>query len=415
MQIKLTGPQFDFVAAEEQFPALVAGYGSGKTHAGLCRIISLKLRYPKQNCAIYLPTYDMARTIGFPRVSELCERMRLTYKINKTDATVEFPGAGQIIFRTMDNPERIIGYEVADSLVDELDTLPTEKARDVWSKIISRNRQKKPDGSLNTVGVTTTPEGFRFVYQAWHKSPAPGYRIIKASTHSNAHNLPAGYIDSLKAIYPSNALAAYLDGEFVNLAQGSVYPNFDRLENSCKTEIQPGEPLHIGMDFNVLHGAAVVAVLRDGAPHVVDELTELYDTPSLIQAIQERYKGHQIYAYPDASGKNRKSQDASAADIALLRQARFIVLAPNANPAVKDRIMAVNALIGEAGKTRTLRVNLDKAPGLVEALEQQAYDKNGEPDKTSGLDHVVDALGYLVHYKWPIAKMTANRLQIVGI
>jgi hypothetical protein len=64
----------------------------------------------------------------------------------------------------MDTPERIIGYEVADSLVDELDMLKTEQARDAWNKIISRNRQKKPDGSLNTVGVGTTPEGFRLVY-----------------------------------------------------------------------------------------------------------------------------------------------------------------------------------------------------------------------------------------------------------
>ena len=27
--------------------------------------------------------------------------------------------------------------------------------------------QKKPDGMTNTVGVGTTPEGFRFVYQQW--------------------------------------------------------------------------------------------------------------------------------------------------------------------------------------------------------------------------------------------------------
>jgi len=46
----------------------------------------------------------------------------------------------------MDRPERIIGYEHADAVADELDTLTQEKAADVWRKIKARNREKKPDG-----------------------------------------------------------------------------------------------------------------------------------------------------------------------------------------------------------------------------------------------------------------------------
>jgi hypothetical protein len=69
----------------------------------------------------------------------------------------------------MENPDAIVGYEVADSMVDELDTLPTAKANEVWNKIIARNRQKKPDGTPNSVAVGTTPEGFRFVYEKWQK------------------------------------------------------------------------------------------------------------------------------------------------------------------------------------------------------------------------------------------------------
>lgn len=414
MEVGLTGPQWDFVEAKEQFPAMVAGFGAGKTHAAIWRAVARKLAYPKQSVAYYLPTYDLVRTIGYPRFAEVLEGIGVPHKINKTNAEIEFGPFGRLIFRTMDTPERIIGYEVADSLVDELDTLPLEKARDAWNKIISRNRQKKPDGSLNTVGVATTPEGFRFVYDRWVKNTAPGYRIIRAATQSNARNLPDGYIDSLRASYPSNLLAAYLDGEFVNLTSGSVYPSFDRTACASSEVAKAGEVLHIGMDFNVLHGACVVFVLRDGDPVAVDELTELYDTPSMITALQERYPKRTIFAYPDASGKNRKSQDATQADIALLRQARMTVLAPAANPAVKDRVMAVNAMVGGVDKPRRLKVNLDRCPGFVEALEKQAYDKNGEPDKKSGLDHVTDAAGYFIHYRYPIARATAQRITVVG-
>jgi hypothetical protein len=410
--VSLTPTQKAFATSREPFPAFVGGFGSGKTAAAIARAMALKVHFPSCDVAYYLPTYPLVEDIAFRRFPELCDRKGWAFNLNKQSAYIEFPGAGRIVFRTMEQPHRIVGYEVAHSICDELDTLATEKAREVWNKVIARNRQKCAMG--NTVAVATTPEGFRFVYERWMKKPAPGYVMFRAKTMDNAAHLPQGYIENLTNSYPSNLLAAYLDGEFVNLTAGSVYPSFDRAQNATQETLQPGEPLHIGMDFNVLHCACVVFVLRNGEPHAVDELTEIYDTPSMVRAIRDRWPDRTIYAYPDASGNSRKSVDASAGDIALLRQARMTVLNPPKNPAVKDRVMAVNAMLGGDGKPRRFRVNLDKCPGLVESLEKQAYDKNGEPDKASGLDHVADAMGYFIHYKFPIARAAIQRLQVVG-
>jgi len=403
VRVELTGPQYDFVTATDRFPALVAGFGAGKTHAAVTRAIVLKLQYPRQNVAYYLPTYDLVTTIAFPRFIETLEAWGLRYKQNKNDKMLHVEGAGSFIFRTMDAPERIIGYEVADSLVDELDTLPEDKARDAWNKIISRNRQKKPDGSVNTVGVATTPEGYRFVYDRWVRQGGPGYRIIKASTLSNAANLPEGYIDSLRATYPSQLLAAYLDGEFVNLVAGSVYPEFDRALNASAERIQPGEALHVGMDFNVGKMSAVVHVLRGDDPHAVKEYTGVLDTPAMIALLKREHEGHRILVYPDASGASRKSNNASESDLALLRAAGFGVRVNASHPRVKDRVLAVNRMIHSEG-VRRYRVNPETCPELVESLEKQAYDKHGEPDKAGGLDHVVDAAGYFIAYRYPIRK-----------
>lgn len=414
MQIDLTRPQWEFVAAPERFPAMVAGFGAGKSHAAIWRTLRLKRAYPKQSVAYYLPTYDLVARMALPRFEETLSSIGARFKINKNDSLIEIENCGQIILRTMDNPARIVAYEVADSICDELDTLATDKAREVWNKVIARNRQKKPDGALNTVGVATTPEGFRFVYERWQKNPAAGYRLIRATTMSNAANLPDGYIDSLRASYPTNLLAAYLSGEFVNLTAGSVYAEFDRSANGCATTIQPSEPLHIGIDFNVGQMSGAVAVLRDGCPHFVDELAGLLDTPAMIAAIKARYEGHAIFVYPDASGGNRKSNNASESDIALLRAARFTVLAPNANPPVRDRVMAMNQAIHSEG-VRRLRVNVDCCPMIVEGLEKQAYNKAGEPDKTGGLDHMNDACGYFIHYRWPVRGRVLQPLRIGGI
>lgn len=385
---------------------MLAGFGAGKTVAGVVRTLCLKARYPKLDTGYYLPTRDLIKTVGYPAFFEIMDLMGLHGVLNKSEHTITVRGAGRVIFRSMDDPALLVGYKHADAVVDELDTLPTEKARTVWNKIIARNRQKKPDGALNTVGAVTTPEGFKFTYERWKKDPqalAKGYRLIHASTYSNARNLPEDYIPSLIASYPTNLLQAYLEGLFVNLTSGCVYPEFDRDKNDTDVAIQESEPLHIGMDFNVGNMTAVIHVQRDGLPHAVGELTQVLDTMTMIKMIQARYPTHPILVYPDASGNNRKSTNASESDIALLKQAKFQVCVNARNPAVKDRVIALNAMIHRDGERR-YRISQDRCPIAVESLEKQAYDKNGEPDKSSGHDHAPDAIGYYVSYRWPIVK-----------
>lgn len=412
---ELSWPQYNFVNSTAKYPAMIAGYGAGKTTAGVLRSLRLKLAYPAQNVGFYLPTYDLVKQIAFPRFEETLNEAGYQYFLNETDKDLIIYGLrGRIIFRTMDKPERIVGYEHAHAVVDELDTLKTDKAAEVWRKIIARNRQKMPDGSQNTVGVATTPEGFRFVYEKWKRRPIIGSQIIKASTHSNAKNLPADYIDTLRDNYPDSMLDAYLDGEFVNLTQGCVYPDFSRDLNDCSTVDDGKETLHVGVDFNVGRMAAVVHVMRAGDPHAIYEFVGMLDTPALITTMKHRYPDRRIICYPDASGKNRKSNNASQSDVALLKQAGFMVLAKSANPFVRDRIAAFNKLIHKNGERR-YRVNVDACPFLTECLEKQAYDKNGEPDKTSGFDHVIDAAGYFVSYRYPVVYGKAIQTKLTGI
>ena len=409
--MSLSATQKAFVQSREPYPAFVGGFGSGKTAAAIARALALKIKFPHADIAYYLPSYPLVQDIAMRRFPELCERKEWPFKMRGgTSPHIEFPNAGRILFRSLSHPESIVGYEVAHSICDELDTLPEDKARDAWNKVIARNRQKI-GGWPNSVAVATTPEGFRFVYDRWERNPAAGYVLFRAKTEDNAANLPAGYIENLKNSYPSQLLSAYLDGDFVNLTTGSVYSNFDRNAHQTADTIEPREPLHIGMDFNVNNMSAIVCVLRGGQPRAVQELIGYRDTPAIITAIKERFHGHQISIYPDASGAAHKSVNASLSDISLLRQAGFTVLANSRNPAVKDRVMAVNILL-EKGE---LLVNPDGCPTLTESLERQAYAKNGEPDKAAGFDHTNDALGYFIVYKFGLNRSTVTLVPLSGI
>jgi len=406
----LTAAQRGFAVSRDPFPALVAGFGAGKTAAAIARAMALKAHFRQQNVGYYLPTYPLVKDIAFERFPELCERKGWAYKLNKGSApSIAFPDAGKIIFRTMEHPERIVGYEVAHSILDELDTLTKVKAEAVWGKVIARNRQKMPGGFPNTIGVVTTPEGFKFVHDRWvkKKRPGDGYTLFKARTMDNIANLPDGYIDNLRNTYSAAQLQAYLDGEFVNLTSGSVYSDFNRILNFTNDKVRIDkktgpDALHIGMDFNVTKMAAIVHVLRDGEPRAVAEFVDVFDTPAMIKKIKSRYEedGHQIHIYPDASGDNRKTVNASTSDLGLLKQAGFKVHNNPANPAVKDRINSMQKML----RDRAYKVNPDTCPTYTDALEKQAYDKYGDPDKDGGFDHPVDAGGYFICYRWPIVK-----------
>lgn len=299
----------------------------------------------------------------------------------------------------MDNINRIIGYEHADADIDELDTLKSSDAASAFRAIMARNREVKPNGEPNTIGVTTTPEGFKFVYQTWKKNPKPDYKIIQAPTSSNPH-LPDDYIDNLKAIYPTQLLQAYTMGEFVNLTQGTVFTAFNRERNNSNEVVQEHENLFIGMDFNVTNMSAVVYVQRGRVFHAVDELVGIYDTPSMIHAIKEKYLDHYVAIYPDASGGSRKTVDASISDISLLEAAGFDIRSNKKNPFIKDRVMAANS----AFESQTVMINCDKCQELTGNLEQLSYDANGVPDKSSGMDHLIDAATYFIAYEMPINK-----------
>lgn len=425
-------PQSRFIAMPHKFKAFVTGFGGGKTWVGAGSLGKHFYEWPRVDAGYFAPTYRDIKDTFYPTVEESLFDWGLTTKIRQGDHEVDaYRGRifmGTIKCRSMEDPSSIVGFKIGKALVDEIDVLPMEKASVAWRKILARMRVKR-DGLLNGIDVTTTPEGFRFIYTRFvkqvrgNKSLQSLYGIIQASTYDNAANLPDDYISSLLESYPPQLIDAYINGKFVNLQTGTVYIAYDRAKNGCDDTLQDGETIFVGMDFNVGKMVAIVHVKRDGLPRAVDEIVGAYDTPDMIRRIKERFwrydgktyqPSRQIRVYPDASGGSRKSQNASETDVALLKQAGFIVSAPAANPPVKDRVNSMNAMFLNAKGARRYLVNASTCPTYADALEQQAWSANGEPDKTTGHDHPVDAAGYFIHQDYPLIKRIFSTQQQTG-
>jgi phage terminase large subunit len=402
VRLALTEPQENFVFASNPYPAMVAGLGAGKSEAGIVRLILKMLAEPGINTAYYLPTYDLIRLRAMPGAEEVLASIGLRCKSNRSDYMVSIPRYGDMIFRSYDRPERIVSYEVAHSIVDELDTLPKEKAAYVWRKVSERNRQRCK--GPNTIGNVTTPDqGYSgFTYAKWGKDPLPGYELIKAATASNPF-LPDGYIEQIRANYDPILADMYLNGEFVSLSQNKVYHFFDRKKHHTDRYLTDQDTvIHIGLDFNIGGCCASVWVIMDNKPIAVEEFVS-HDTRDFCsRALRYKQQGRSIIVYPDASGRSGRT-NASQSDVQIIEQSGYRIDCPDANPAVRDRINAVNALFAHD----RIAINTTRCPRLTDALESQGYDAKGEPEKFNdhpSIDDDTDAMGYFLHRKFPILR-----------
>jgi hypothetical protein len=404
MDVPLTNPQKRFVLSEKPHPAIVAGLGAGKSRAATMRLLLLMLQDPGINTLYTMPTYDLLKLRAIPGFIDDLNMLGLAHSLNKSEYAVTIVGLGTVFFRSYDNPNRLIAFEVAHSVADELDVLSKEQASIVWRKISERTRQasKIP----NSIAAVTTPDqGYSgFVYDRWVTRADDSTELIKASTLSNPY-LPEGYVEQIRANYDPLLAEMYINGEFVSLTANKVYHYFDRTKHATNRAPQKGDRLHIGLDFNIGGCCAVAFVIENGSPIAVDEFVS-HDTRDVINNIRARYGEMDVTIYPDASGKSERT-NASASDIDILRNVGYRVDAPPSNPFIRDRVNAVNSLLSHG----RLAVNLERCKNLVTAMETQGYNDRGEPEKFTthpAIDDWVDGAGYCLSYLFPVVKPVIN-------
>ena len=140
MEIDLTVPQGQHIRSGAKYPLFIGGFGCGKTETLILNAIRDLIEHPGADIACYSPTYDLMRLNLMPRMELYLESMFGSIGINKSNFIFTIPGHGKIIFRSLDNPGRIIAYEVFRSHVDEIDTLPFLKAEEVPSALTASCR-----------------------------------------------------------------------------------------------------------------------------------------------------------------------------------------------------------------------------------------------------------------------------------
>lgn len=401
--------QKKFHRSRAKFRAYVGGYGSGKTLAGCHEAIWLSYLNMGIPGMMLAPTLGMLEDATLVTFREILDRARIRYMYHKSSGVMSLPWGSKVLFRSADAPERLKGPNLAWVGVDEGALV----SRAAWEVAISRIRH--PDAKRHAAFITTTPEGFNWLYEEFVERNRRGYSVIYAKTAENVH-LPGDYVRDLESAYDPALVKQYLMGEFVNPAAGRVYYGFDRLRNLSDAVFDPELPVALCIDFNVNPLHAAVAQVKGGVVYVVDEIVlPSSNTYELCSEVRSRYGDVPVIAYPDPSGRARKTAGTSEApsDFAILALHGFEIRAHAKNPPVKDRINAVNRKLlgpeGEAGLYVSAHCR-----ETVRSLEQTCY-KPGSAvvDKSAGVEHMADAIGYCVEYEYPVR--APHRVEYEGI
>jgi PBSX family phage terminase large subunit len=376
----------------------IGGFGSGKSFALAAKLIFLGLRNPGKVIMACEPTFPMVRQVLVPAIDLALAQWNIeyTYRASPTpEYKIDLPtGSITVLCMSAENYQRIRGQNIAAAVWDECDVSPVETAQKAGEMLLARMRT----GNVNQLAVASTPEGFKWAYRTFIEQDGPDKRLIRVKTKDNPH-LPAEFIPSLERNYPAQLIAAYLEGEFVNLASCSLYPEFDRSLNYTDAKPELLDTIYVGVDLNVGNCVTQHLVRRGDEFHFFNE--HVYrDTQQIAVGLRDMYSEHfkrgQLILIPDAASKQRSTAAAQESDIGILKRAGHKVEVQQSNPLIADRINAINVLLEQ----RKIKVG-NGCKNLIRTFEQHAYDEKGKPEKggvgMDDLSHAGDAAGYVVY------------------
>ena len=406
--------RFDYVA-------LITGIRGGKTWAG-AREAGRQAWNEKKN-GVYLivaPTYNMLDRTTWVEFKDAIRPLISTENDSKKIITLK--NGRRVHGHSAENPERIRNETACGFWIDE--ARGCKDFQTLWDILLGR--------VLSTGGrgfITTSPNSFDDIHKIFVAERKKNYGVVRYSTYQNTY-VNRKNIDQLKDNYDAKFAEQEISGEFV-IFDGAVYYSFRRADNAGDLAFKvanytPDLPIHLNCDFNVDPMAWTMFQIHKRP----DELAEVRvfdeifirnsNTVQCCQEFKTRYPNHNsgLVLCGDATGHARHT-DSNVTNWKIIKNELdnygLTWKVPTRNPAERDRVNSVNAMICNSKGIRRTQVNPKKCPNTVRDLEQVSY-KEGttQIDKTKNLmlSHPSDSLGYGIEAEFSLDKYKYSILKI---
>ncbi len=394
----LSPSQLSIVQAPQRFKVAICGRRWGKTTLAIremCRIAA----QPNKEIFYVSPTYRQSKMIAWRKLKNKLLDLRWVKKINESELSITLRNNSLISLKGADGgAQNLRGIGLDFVCLDEFALIDPE----AWYEVLRPALSDKMGSAL----FISTPAGMNWAKDLFDlQDEFPDEWRSFQYTSLEGGNIPPEEIEAARRTLDIRTFKQEYEASWQNFS-GRCYYAFDRKQNLKAYTGELPREIHIGIDFNVDPiTAAVFIKLADNKLHLIDELRIFgSNTDELAREILERYPRdrHSIICYPDPAGAQRKTSAGGQTDHTILRSAGFRVIAPNSHNSVKDGINAVNAKL--CSSTGIIGLYVDPhCKYSIECFEKYAFKEGtSQPDKTSGFDHLADAIRYAIDYLAPI-------------
>lgn len=404
-----------------RFCLILAGIRGGKTVMGAREAGHEALAATAKGVyAIIAPTYNMLDRTTWMEFEEA--NAGIIAKSIDSKKIIILKNGREVHGFSAENPDRLRNATFVGFWGDE--AREWKAFRKIWKVLLGR--------VLSTNGrgiITSSPNSFDEMHEIFVAEKRKDYGIVSFPTYANTF-LDRAAIDDLANAYDLKTAEQEIQGKFV-IFQGAVYYTFNRKDNAGDLAFKlalydRNKPIDLCCDFNVDPMAWTLAqthLRKDGLKEVrvFDEIfIQNSNTEECCKEFKARYPLHRagVNLYGDATGKARhSSSNVTNWKIIkdLLGSYGLTVRVPSSNPAERDRINAMNAMICDSKGRRKVLVNPSKCPKLVRDLEQVSF-KPGTTQIDKGRDlsltHPSDGFGYMIEKDYSLNKAKMEILKI---
>jgi len=314
-------------------------------------------------------------------------------------------GGGVIAFRNLDDPSKYLSSEFAAILVDEA----SKNVRETFDFLVMRMRWPGiPDTKF--IGATNPGgPGHGWIKKLWidkdftdEQLDPSEFQFVQAKYTDNSH-IDASYAKQLNSL-PEQMRRAYMEGDW-DVFKGQFFSEFRREFHVIEPFNTPEDkawfdslPTYCGLDYGYNAPSAVVwGKYHDETWYIYRELyqngltyEELRDKIMSIEIPDRIFADPSIWAKKDSptSGADRMTLPVGTGE----NIQRLVV-----KPAMNDRVIGWT-IIKQSLKVKKIKI-FSTCKDLIRTIPIQVYDeRNGHMEDldTTGDDHIVDALRYLI-------------------
>ena len=363
-----------------RYEVYFGGAGSGKSHFVFQKVI-IKALMQKRKVLVIRKVARTLKDSVFQMALDTLSKFQLLSmcKINKTTFTIELPNKSLILFKGLDDSEKIKSITgITDIVIEEA----TEITQDDFTQLDLRLRAKVDYLQMFLMFNPVSKQNWCYKYFFEHGAPA-NTKILK-TTYKDNRFLPKEYIDSLERMKITNPtyFRIYALGEFASLDK-LVFNNW-KVEEFNHADIK-GQLL-VGLDFGFTNDISAIVA-------------------SIMVESEKR-----IYVFK-TYGDTNKTNDDLANIITELGFSKSIIIADSAEPKSIEEIKRLgitkikackkgqDSIIHGIQQLQNYELIIHPScTGLITELENYSWqkDKNGDyiNKPIDSFNHYIDALRY---------------------